>query len=61
MSLQVDPHLTRFIAELKLRDASASEPMDLGPPEPEELPLPTPPTQARLSAEESEAKVHPCT
>jgi len=61
---QVDPHLTRFIAELKLRDAGSSEAMDIAPPEAEAPPPPPPPSQpdaaqrqASMSVAEPEPQV----
>jgi len=60
----VDPHLTRFIAELKLRDAGSSEAMDIAPPEAEAPPPPPPPSQpdaaqrqASMSVAEPEPQV----
>lgn len=56
---QVDPHLTRFIAELKLRDASAGEPMEVAAPEGEAPPLAHMPSEPTPPATELDAKVHP--
>jgi hypothetical protein len=55
--LQVDPHLTRFIAELKLRDASAGEPMEVAAPEGEAPPLAHMPSEPTPPATELDAKV----
>ena len=59
VGLQVDPHLTRFIAELKLRDASAGEPMEVAAPEAEQPPLAHMPSEPTPPATEVDAKVHP--
>lgn len=55
---QVDPHLTRFIAELKLRDASAGEPMEVAAPGGEAPPLAHMPSEPTPPATELDAKVH---
>lgn len=54
--LQVDPHLTRFIAELKLRDAGSGEAMDIAPPE-EPPPSPAPPLVEEDAAQRHDASM----